>query len=184
MKIGPAAFAFLLIGCSQSHSRMMPLEQGNTWTYAYNSTYEEVVAEVRVSRKVAVGPVYGWELSSLMGESHLAWQGSELIAAQMAGTRFQPPIPIYASESTSWAGTAITNGEEYSARATLTVSEETLDVGGTRHETIKTTLDIDIAGEPLQLMTWFARDIGIVRQEQRRGTPLTFDHSIEFLSGP
>lgn len=59
---------------------------------------------------------------------------------------------------------------------------EKLDLGGRKLSTTKVETRLTIAGQAVELDTWFAAGIGIVRQEQR--TDGKQDLAIELLSGP
>ena len=162
----------------------MPLEKGNTWTYDVRVDATPTVVNLTVKEEAPVGSVSGWLLESEMGESRMAWDGDTLLAAELAGTTYWPPIPIFATSGTEWKGVVATATTKVSGSAKVAKSSEELTVGGRVFKTVKCVLDLDASGDRIQLTTWFFPDRGIMRQEQRSGPGLTRDRFLECISGP
>lgn len=162
----------------------MPLERGNHWQYEVRIDTTPQVADVRINEAAPVGSLSGWLLESDMGNSRMAWEGDVLYAAELAGTTYWPPVPIFGPDKTEWKGVVATATTKVAGSASLTKSEEDLEYGGRKFKTIKCVLDFSAAEDRIQLTTWFFPDKGILRQEQRSGPGLTRDRYIECVSGP
>jgi hypothetical protein len=162
----------------------MPLDQGNTWEYVVRLDGDENAETLEVVREAPVGDQQGWLLRGVMGESRLAWDGDTLVAAELAGTQYDPPLPLLAPKAADWKGTVTTATAKNGGTARLERSREVLDIAGHRYDCAKTVLTLRCDGEVVQLTTWFFEGMGILRQEQRRGPALTRDRYIEFVEGP
>ena len=75
-----------------------------------------------------------------------------------------------------------TAGKSVEAEIILTQSYEKRRVGGQDWNTIRARHEVSFEGKQMEIITWFAPNIGILRQEQRLDGKLT--HSLEWLSGP
>lgn len=174
----------LLVGCGSNTQDNFPLAEGNEWNYVVRLDGDIAYQQIRVVGRSAVGPHNGWLLESDMGDSRLAWDGDTLLAAEMAGVRYTPPIPIFAPDGESWSGVVRTAEDEYEATATMETSRKKLDVAGRPHQTVMCVLTLDAGEEPIQLTTWFFEGLGILRQEQRSGPNQERNRRIDFVSGP
>ena len=173
----------VLWGCGGDLHDYMPLNEHSQWEYIVRLDTDEVPVTWKVAGRAPVGAIEGWEIASDMGTSRLGWKGDDLLASELAGTVYSPPVPLLADGPRSWKGVVTTAGQKTAGSATLVRSAESLDVGGKSYESIKTVLTLDCGGETVQLTTWFFSGLGILRQEQRRGPALTRDRYIEFVSG-
>ena len=162
----------------------MPLEKGNVWTYEVRIDTTPHVVTLTIDEESPVGSHSGWLLESEMGNSRMAWAGDQLLAAELAGTTYWPPVPLLAPDKTSWKGVVGTSTTKVAATASLSRSEEDLEVGGRKFRTTKCVLDFNAGQDRIQLTTWFFPDRGIMRQEQRSGPALTRDRFVECVSGP
>jgi hypothetical protein len=162
----------------------MPLEKGNAWVYDVRIDATPSVVNLKVDGEAPVGDVSGWLLTSEMGNSRMAWEGDQLIAAELAGTTYWPPIPILAPNETKWEGVVGTPTTKQAGKAVVSRSAEELKVGGRAFKTVKCVVDMTVGEETIQLTTWFFPDRGIMRQEQRSGPGLTRDRFLECVSGP
>lgn len=165
----------------------MPLSKNGRWTYTVQLGFRSSVAEVRTAGRVPVGNQSGWRLIGSQGTTSLAWSGSTLLASELASSQYNPPIVLLdprlrGEGKRTWRGQIITAGKSQDAEATLTQSIEKRGIGGRSWRTIRTQHEIKFSGRTLELITWFAPDLGILRQEQRLDDKLT--HSLEWLSGP
>ena len=174
----------LIVGCGSNTQDFFPLAEGNVWNYVVKHDGDTAYQELRVVGRSAVGPHNGWLLESDMGDSRLAWDGERLLAAEMAGVRYSPPIPIYAPDGERWSGVVRTAGTLHEATAAVATSNEKLDVAGRPHQTVKCVLTLDSGDGPVQLTTWFFEGLGILKQVQRSGPLLTRNRRIDFVSGP
>ena len=174
----------LLLGCGSSTQDYFPLAEGNVWNYVVSLDGDVAYQELKVVGRTAVGPHRGWLLESDMGDSRLAWDGEMLLAAEMAGVRYSPPIPIYAPDGERWSGVVRTAGARHKATASIATSKENVDVAGRTHQTVKCVLTLDSADGQIQLTTWFFEGLGILKQEQRSGPLLTRNRRIDFVIGP
>ena len=173
-----------LYGCSNDLQDLMPLSMGNSWDYLVRLDGDEATETISVVSEAPVGSVQGFLLESVMGDSRLAWDGDTLVAAELPDSVYSPPIPLLASESQSWSGVVSTATGSATGTATLTLSKENLSIAGRQYSTVKTVLTLLAGGETIQLTTWFFPQMGILRQEQRRGPGLVRDRYVEFVKGP
>lgn len=174
----------LAAGCGSDTQNLFPLAEGNSWNYVVSLDGDIAYQELSVVGRTAVGPHNGWLLESDMGDSRLAWDGERLLASEMAGVRYSPPIPIYAPDGERWSGVVLTAGSDKRATATIATSNAELNVAGRPHQTVMCVLTLDSGDGQVQLTTWFFEGLGILRQEQRSGPALTRNRKIDFVSGP
>lgn len=174
----------LVAGCGSGVQTYMPLDEGNKWTYESRIDSVFGVTDLEVTSRAPVGRNSGWKLEGDMGTSRLAWVGDSLLAAELAGTTYSPPIPIFARDKSLWNGTVSTTKSLSAATARLARSTEKIKVGGREFSTIKCVLDLKVQDDHIQLTTWFFPGMGIIRQEQRSGPGLTRDRFLECISGP
>lgn len=160
----------------------MELRSGAKWTYVVSMDGDEVIQEITVKGSAPVGKYSGWLLDSAMGQSRLAWNGGVLYAAELAGTTYSPPIPLFAKKDTNWTGVVVTPKSSTAGSAILQSKEENLVIGGKTYKTIKTTLKLKSGKDEVELTTWFYPDLGILRQEQRTGANMLRNRRIEFIS--
>ncbi len=179
------ACAVGLAGCDR-HSKMMPLAKGAEWEYQATIGLLTRVTTIKVDSPVAVGSSSGFLLTSRQGNSRLAWSGSQLIASQLAGSQFRPPIPLYADlaegAKLAWKGEIRTAEGTRPASGQL-VSAKTKEKLGTQEVAATlTTLTFTEAGRKHEIQTWFAAGTGIIRQEHRSDGQLMT--RLIYLSGP
>lgn len=179
-----AGVALLLGGCASSPRTLMPLEADAGWEYRVRSGFVDVVRPLEVAGPAAVGSVQGMRLSGPMGVSTLAWQGSQLLAGQLAGTRYEPPLPLLdlRTPQLEWKGDAYGPEGKQSAQATIEMDRETIQVLGREVATRRSVAQVRIGSTTGELTTWFAPGRGVVRQEWREGARLML--AMDALSGP
>lgn len=175
----------VIAGCDRQ-SKMMPLSKGAVWEYQATSGLLTRVTKIQVDSPVAVGSASGYLLTSRQGNSRLAWSGSQLIASQLAGAQFRPPIPLYADlaegAKLAWKGQIRTAEGTRPAQGEL-VSAKTKEKLGTQEVAATlTTLTYQEAGRQHEIQTWFASGVGIIRQEHRSNGQLMT--RLIYLSGP
>jgi hypothetical protein len=171
-----------LAACSPSDRSLMPLREGTVWTYAVERDFDSSVAEWKVVGRAAVGSESGYEIRSPLGSSRLAWQGDRLVASQLAGTRYDPPMPLLAPDGTPWSGTVHGTGRAGRARASVARETATEETDGRKRSVTVSTVTIKADGWEAQVTTWFVAGVGAVRQEQR--TDGRLDVRAELIAGP
>jgi hypothetical protein len=129
------------------------------------------VEEVKVLRRVAVDGVTGYELGGTMGQSHLAWKDGVLVAAQLPNATFNPPIPMVVAGKDrarlDWKGMIGAMGRGTPATAILIQEPDKSMISGRTVSATKTTLTIVSGPQTTELITWFQKGEGPIRQEQR-----------------
>ncbi len=182
--VAPGALAFLCLvaACGPGVERHMPLREGTAWTYTVQRDFDKLVAEARVEGRVPVGGTLGWRIVGPGLDSTLAWSDGRLVAGSLAGTRFDPPVPLFAGGEAAWSGSMSPPGRTEHAQGTLTQAEDTLRVGGRDAKSVRTVLTLRGATGETVVETWFVAGTGIVRQESRRGGRLLT--RTEYVSGP
>lgn len=162
------------------------METGHRWTYSVRAGFFSRVEDLRVTRSISVAGRQGFELTSPTGSSRFVWKEGVLLAEDLPGTRFSPATPLLVGDRTqaerAWQGIVRTLAGEREARATLVQATDSLTLGGRSYETRRTVLSVEGLGPRLELRSWFAEGIGLLRQEQRVGDQLV--RSIEYLAGP
>lgn len=189
MKRGWPLLLLLSLGCTpKDYSDWMPLAQGNEWAYEVNLHLKTGVAEVKVVGPTSVGPVEGWLLRSEYGVSRMGWSGEELLASELAGVRFFPPLPTLRpareKQKWTWTGKVLHAGQLIPATASVTQEPDEQTVDGRERDCLKVTAELRIEGQPeMTLRTWTSRHLGIVRQDltQPGRDPVP---SLLYISGP
>ena len=176
-----------LSGCSKTTTQpYFPLAKGNTWSYTFRSGLQTFVEEFTVTRKVQIAGTQGWELSSPMGNSRATWDKGKLLINQLPTTRFYPELilldPSEPNSERSWNGSIESNGLKQKASANIIQKKERYKIGSRSYNTIKVTLNLNSGPKKVEVVTWFAKDIGILSQQQRTNRYL--DCAMEYLSGP
>ncbi|MBS1724064.1 MAG: hypothetical protein JSS66_14055 [Armatimonadetes bacterium] len=169
------------VGCG-GQGRLMPLDKGSHWTYSVQTDFDTFVDDVRVTRRVPVGPVEGWEVKGSMGVSSLGWSGDTLIAVQLNGQRFEPPLPLLSGKGKTWQGLVRSGGRTEKCSANLSVAPVKETVGGRQVDGVMSTIALVGGPAPIELKTVFVADVGIVRQEQRSGDRR--QRRLDYLTGP
>ena len=177
--------ACCLAGCGGGVETYMPLRQDLSWTYQVRSGFVSYVESATAHRPTAVAEEPGFRIAGPLGASQLAWVDGELLASECAGTRFSPPLALLWPESKkvrSWKGLVTRAGRTQSATASSQMTDEKVDIFGRKTPTLKTTIVMQMGADEYQLDTWFVREVGIVRQEERKNDELV--RSLEHVAGP
>ncbi|MBX3111970.1 MAG: hypothetical protein KF857_08170 [Fimbriimonadaceae bacterium] len=173
----------LVAGCQAGDDALMPLGTGKVWQYQVTSGLTSGVQEVKVVGPTSVGPYSGWSLRGDGAETRLAWAGRRLVAAELAGTTYSPPLPLVDPDAMTkvveWDGQVDSGAGPQSVKATLKLKQDK-DTVGNRRVTV-TMADIVFSNGD-EALVWFAPHIGVVRQEQRRKDRLVA--KLVYLSGP
>jgi hypothetical protein len=184
MKVWPLLASLAVAsGCSKAESPL-PMAQGNTWTYNVRTSFHTYSESLTVLGDAPVGPIRGMELKGPMGAVKVGFDGKRLIASKLGFAHFDPPIPIYgpAGDQANWRGWLFVGGERRAAKATLTSEKESLRTPTRTFSAVKCRLSVVCEGDTIELDSWFAKGVGLVRQEQR--TNGTQDVRLEWMSGP
>lgn len=173
-------------GCRPGGQAFMPLDEGNRWSYSVRAGFLTKVEDIEVRRRLSVADGSGWELGGTMGVSRLAWKDGILVAEDLPSTRFSPALPLLVGGQVEakrqWSGIMRTLAGAKEAEAQLEQESEKITIGGRTYTTRRAKVTIVGLGAPIELTTWFAEGMGIVRQEQRIGDQLV--RSMEYLAGP
>lgn len=175
-------------GCGPAANDWMPLAQGSRWDFAVRSGFLIAVEPVMVVGRSSVGTVEGARLNGPMGPSRLAWLGNDLLASELAGTRFSPPVTLLkvgAKDATwEWRGKVQSAGVWVPATVAFTQQSGTFTIPKSENSLTSLTVvaKLSAAGMTRETQLTFARDLGVVRQETREDGK--FVASIEYLSGP
>ncbi|HRF58407.1 MAG TPA: hypothetical protein PLH94_00670 [Fimbriimonadaceae bacterium] len=176
----------LCIACAPSGTRYFPLEVGHRWSYAVRGGFLSRVEDVQVVRSMSVAGTSGYEIRGPTGVSRLAWKGNVLVAESLPGMRFSPPLPMldpsHPTQAMLWKGLMTSPTAVLDAEARIVPKAEKLTLGGRRYETLHVAATIRAEGRGIEIQTWFAPGIGILRQEQRSNDNLV--RSLEYLAGP
>lgn len=182
MRISCLSLLLIACGCAPSEQKYLPLAVGNRWSYSVKSDFDTTVDDVVVVGRVPVGKVEGYRMQGNLGTSEMAWDGSTLLASELAGQRFSPPLPLLTSSSVTWKGFIETAGRRIPAKAKIVSTKVKERFANRDYDTRQTEITFSSVGPNLHLTTWFVEGIGILKQEQRTG--IKRDRRIEYLSGP
>lgn len=164
--------ALLVCACGSGGSDWMPLAVGKKWNFKVKAGFETYIDSVAVTRELSVANRKGYELAGPLGVSRLAWVGDSLLAEKLVGTQFIPPLPIlFDSDETHerpWKGRVIFVDRSSPATASQSQkADDDLMFAGRKIHCTRSTVRLKTAAREVELITWFSRGLGIVRQEQR-----------------
>lgn len=186
---GLFVMAILLAGCS-SPDELYPLKVGNEWRYKATNQFGTFLQSSKVTRELPVSAGNGYEIVGTLGTSTVAWSGPKLLATVLAGTRYNPAIPLLDGGKKegkwTWSGHIYAGGKTYPAAAQIEQSEDNWEREIKRKAT-KTVVTITFPEHEITVETLYVRGIGPVSQTQRlktKGGADQFDVSLEYLSGP
>lgn len=164
----------------------MPLEKGGVWTYQAEPGLQSETVDIRVQNQVPVQDVLGYRLVSSWGNSRLAWKGDTLLASELGGTRYDPPIPLIQTLPKAgkgeWKGQIIVGDKTVPATATLEIKSTKTRLGSREMDATQSTLTLKVGEDTHEVLTWFVPNYGIARQEQRKNNLLT--NRLTYLTGP
>jgi hypothetical protein len=182
---GPAALGLIALAGCGSGDAYLPSRPGLEWSYSVRTGFgAEHVEAVRLRGGQTVAGADGFELSGPLGASRLAWRGSVLWLESLPNAGFEPAAPMLAADGTArnWKGEVRTLFGREPAKARLSHRFEKLTIAGRPFETLRSDLAIDRPLGATTVTTWFAKDVGILRQEQR--TRGALDLRLEWVAGP
>ncbi len=182
----PVLFILPLVGCGNAQQKLMPLDAKAVWTYQAEPGLQSETVDIKVSGQVPVLDVNGYQLTSTWGNSRLAWKGDILLASELGGTRYQPPIPLLQTipkaGKAEWKGTISVADKSIHATATLELKDTEARIGSRDLPSTESVLTLKAGPDTHEILTWFVADYGIARQEQRKNGLLI--NRLTYLSGP
>lgn len=164
----------------------MPLRQKAEWTYEFNGKLQNGVEKMTVVGETSVAGGYGFLVQGPLGTSRLAWAGSKLVAAELAGVRYSPPIPLLDSSGTEtlpdWKGEVRAYGMVWNGSRTATQRKTTFTLSGRKYAAIQVDHILKYGDRTIETTITFADSIGIAELNER--TNGEFLSSIQYLAGP
>jgi hypothetical protein len=127
------------------------------------------VMPVKCTEPRQVGDADGWLVSGPGGESVYAWDGCILRASRLGGIDFDPPLGLLQAdkEDVDWKYSGVVTIKGVAQKASAEISQEATAIEGRYPDAIRVSLTLGIGSNEIELITVFARGIGIVEQEQR-----------------
>jgi hypothetical protein len=175
------ACALLLVaaGCAPSPSDWFPAQVGDVMTYRLDRGSGVEVLEWRAVREVAVGGARGVEIESPVGASRLAWRDGVLVASELAGTTFEPPIPVALVGEATWEGSVASGPGSLPAAATI-VGKRGKEADKERGvPVLEVSLELRCGGTVRTVESTFGLGVGLLAERQRTGGRL--DSSLALL---
>jgi hypothetical protein len=145
----------------------MPLRKGKTWRYLMKDAAE--VMQVECVEPRSVGGVDGWLVGGPGGESVFAWDGCILRTSRMGGIDFDPPLGILQADQddAEWKYSGIATIRGTRQKITAELNQKKASIEGKHPDARRSTITFRVGANTIELNTVFAKDIGIVEQEQR-----------------
>lgn len=159
----------LLCSCSRSPD-LFPIEIGKSWKYVVTSGMSKTVATLKVTGRTPVDGVRGYELTSELGNFRVAWKDGWLIASDLAGTRFSPPMPILHADYKgviTWKGTVEAMGRAMSATAELTQAWGDKESRQDGKQGVLVKIRMAVGGKTIETESIYMPGIGLAEQSQR-----------------
>ena len=128
---------------------------------------------MRVSRRIAVDGVEGYELTGPLGTARLAWHGTRLVAQALGGTTYDPPIPLLDSRlpqaPVEWRGTVTAPVGICDGAAKLRHYADHTQFASKQTPAIETVLELQAGKRRIELRSWFIYGVGLAKQEEHTG---------------
>ncbi len=176
----------MLAGCGGRGGSFMPIRETSEWTYVVNGKLVTGVEKVRVTGRTSVNGVRGFKLVGPMGPSRIAWRGSELIAAELSGVLYDPPVTILdvsgAPDLAKWSGRIRYYGADLPGTVVGTQKETTFTLSGRKYRAIETTMNLTAGGKKIETVATYADTLGLAKLTEHAGGE--FLSSMEYLAGP
>jgi len=181
-----AGLFLLLAACERPQTSYFPISRDARWTYAIRSGLLSRVEDLGVKRELSVAGVQGYELGGPMGYSRLAIKGDVVVAENLAGTTYSPPLPLLILKQekrrVTWAGLITAANRPEQGSAVLMQSPTKVSLGGRQLRGIAVDLTIEVRSKRVVLKSTYAEGLGLVRQEQHENQ--SQERYLEYLSGP
>jgi hypothetical protein len=176
-----------LCGCASApQSNLMPLKVGETWIYRVHGRELDQVVPFKVTRRISVAGTNGYEIASDLGISRLAWVGTKLVADELAGTKYDPPLPLLDSQSApadaQWEGTVTTPAGILRGTATQSQHVDKRPASGRTGVATVSTIELKTGHNVLTLVSSYVPEVGMIQQEEHNG--LLSSTSLTMTSGP
>ncbi|MGE0002153.1 MAG: hypothetical protein AB7F50_10875 [Fimbriimonadaceae bacterium] len=174
MRYWIAAVAMAAAGCGGGDRSWWPLRAESSHSYSLERGATTLVADWKVVGTAPVGSSSGYVVASPVGDSVLAWQGERLVASQLGGTRFVPPIPVLVQGEAKWRGTVVSAGRSVAGSAVVkgARAKERHPVFGVR--TLEVLTNLRLPGSVQVVESVFADQVGLVSQSQRTNDILDY----------
>lgn len=164
----------------------MPLGKGKVWTYSYNARLRTGVEKLAVTGPTAISGKRGFILEGPMGRCALAWVGDDLVASELAGVRYDPPLLMVRdglkAGQGELSGKALLAGQTFSYQGKWSQEPVKHQIGTRKLSAIKVERELTFGGNALKTTTIFAPGIGIVRQEEKWNGE--FRALLNYVTGP
>ncbi len=168
-------------GCKRVDDDLMPMRVGKSWRYSVKSGFNSYVLPTKVAREISVANTKGFELDGALGTSRLAWTEKGLVAEKLNNSQFIPPLPLLTNDgsATKWSGVVINIDRTTQSTATTSQkADEEIELGVEKVRAVKSTVNLQLGKNQVELLTWFQPGKGIVMQEQRTNGTLLVRLSI------
>lgn len=176
-------FVLLVSGCN-SAPELWALKDGWKQEFSTRNGLTTFVETFRISGRVPVNGVYGFELQSSMGVSRLGWKGDTLYASAFPNTRFSPPIPILVRGvgklTKTTECTVISNGNKVKANVSLVQSEDEVVISTASKDCIRTHLTIQTPTDSVVVVSQYVPGLGLYSQSQSTNNEL--DYTMERIN--
>lgn len=191
-RIGLALGGLVLLGSLGGCRGSSDFVPGTTWNYSVRwGTQNTLVTTIKVTRKITVGGEEGFELRGPNGVSRLAERDGLLVAGELNGTRFDPPLPLLRITNPvtgedpvtvkTWEGQMIFLKSSQTCRAKLDQHQFKDLWQSKKVKTQVATLTLTTArNRVIEIRTEYLAGTGILNQEQR--TDGNFNFAIELNS--
>lgn len=181
-----ALVALVLAGCSGTDVSWMPLGPEAEWTYRTGTGLRSGVESIKVTGPTSISGHAGFRLSGPMGTSQMAWIEGRLIASELAGTRFQPPIllldPNAEKTPARWEGTVLFGAQAMPASAEFSQQTTEVRVNDRNRNALTMTTRLRFGDRTIESTASYIRGLGLVQYEERSGDE--FLNSLSYVAGP
>jgi hypothetical protein len=164
----------------------MPLGKGKFWTYNYNARLRTGVEKLAVTGPTAISGHQGFILEGPMGRCAMAWKGVDLVASELAGVWYDPPLLLIRDGvrdgKGELSGKAIIAGQSFRYQGTWTQEPIKHQLGTRKLSAIKVERELTFDANTLKTTTVFVPGIGIVRQEEKWNGE--FRALLNYVTGP
>ncbi len=197
-----AIFCFAGFAVSQEAKRfdheLYPLQVGNKWTYRAGAekVHIQVVKEENFTRKMkgADGKesnvtIAGYLLNVSSGnkilQEHVAVMEEGIYRLSAAGKQIQPPLCFFVKDAKpgdSWRIEATSEGTSLKGLFYYSRSRIRVPMGEFITDVV-TSKDFESGDQKMEVESWYAKDIGMVKQRVRYGTNETILELESFTRG-
>ncbi len=145
----------------------------------------ERVETVSVLRPRSCFGVQGWEIGGVLGISVLAWKDHILWAQELAGTSFDPPLPLLLGEAAgkkTWSGIVSSGGKSMVATATLDQAPSSFTLAGRKILAKKVIVTLVMPRRTVTTESVYGESFGLLSQRQQENGVVT--RSLAYVAGP